>query len=63
MKYSAIVKLEFSIHELANGKILPSAEKSGKSILIIDGESSEECMEKIGKIIDQNKFKILENKT
>ena len=62
MNHAAIIKLEFAIHELNHGHILPSAKKLGKSIGIIYGDSEKECREKIEEIIKLHQLKTVEEK-
>lgn len=62
MSHAAILTLEFSIHEVDNGKMLPSSKKSGKSIGIIYADSKEECREKIEDIIKTYKLRIMEER-
>lgn len=62
MRYACVIKLDFSIHELSNGCISPSAKEMGKSMGIIYGESQEECSDKINDILLKNNLRIIEVK-
>jgi hypothetical protein len=62
MRYAAIISLQFAIHELHNGSILPAEKKYGKSIGIVYGDSEKECRDKIEEIIKLNNLRTMEEK-
>lgn len=62
MNHAAILTLEFSIHEVNNGKMMPSSKKSGKSIGIIYADSQEACRKKIEEIIKTYELRTMEER-
>lgn len=62
MNHAIIITFDFSIHELKNGKILPSSKKNGKCLGIMYGNSEQECMDKTEEIIKTYNLKKLEGK-
>jgi hypothetical protein len=48
--------LEWDVHESINGKFSPAYTNTGRAIKVLDGESEEDCLAQVKKLISLNGF-------